>query len=174
MLKLQLINRVYAGSMLSLQSALDDGHDTMNRVVKSYQKILILKLKLLQQNMKGSWLSAHTFTTTYRLNTSLSTSIILLPSYLVQGGHSVTVIHKFGLVGNQTHTYTHTCTHTRTHTCTRVHTCTHARTNTHVYTHIHVHTHVYTHTHTHTCTHTHTHTHTRVHTHLHVYTSDVR
>ena len=46
MLKLQLIHRVYTGSMLSLLSALDDA--------KSYQKILILKLKLLQQNMKGS------------------------------------------------------------------------------------------------------------------------
>ena len=53
MLKLQLLNRVYAGSMLSLLSALDDGHDTMNRVVKSYQKIFILKLKLLQQNIYG-------------------------------------------------------------------------------------------------------------------------
>ena len=148
MLKLQLINRVYAGSMLSLLSALDDGHDTMNRVAKSYQKILILKLKLLQQNMKGSWLSAHTSTTMYLLNTSLSTSIIFLPSYLVQGGHSMTVTHKFGLTGNQTHT--HMYTHTRVHTHTQ-HTCTHTHTHTHVYTHTHTHTHMYTHT-PHTCT----------------------
>ena len=97
-----------------------NGHDPMNRVAKSYQKTLILKLKLLQQNTKGSWLSALTFTTTYLLNTSLSTSIFLLPSYLVQGGHSMTVIHKFGLVGNQTHTHRQTDRHTHTHTHTHL------------------------------------------------------
>ena len=116
-LKLQLINRVYAGSMLSLLSALDDGHDTMNRVAK-LPKNSYIKIKVLTTNMKGSWLSAHTFTTTYLLNTSLSTNIILLPSYLVQGGHSMTIIHKFGLAGNQTQTHTHRYTHTQTQTHT--------------------------------------------------------
>ena len=77
--------------------------------------------------MKRLWLSAHTFTTTYLLNTSLSTNIILLQSYLVQGGHSMTIIHKFGLAGNQTQTHTHTHKHTQTHT----HTHTHTHTNTH-------------------------------------------
>ena len=65
-------NRIYAGSMISLLSALSGWWAWPNRGInweaaKSYQKVLILKLKLLQQNMKGLWLFAPT-TATYKFN----------------------------------------------------------------------------------------------------------
>ena len=81
-----------------------------------------IKIKALTTKHEGVVAVCPHFYHHVSAKTSLSTSMILLPSYLVQGGHSMTVIHKFRLAGNQTHTHvymhTHTCTHTHPPTCT--------------------------------------------------------
>ena len=73
-------------------------------------------------------------------------------------------IHKFIVLGGDTHIHTHTHTHTLSMAHAHMHTLCGARTlaHTHTYTHtcmhMHTHTHTYTHTHTDTLTHCGTHT----------------
>ena len=101
-----------------------------------------IKIKALTTKHEGVVAVCPHFYHHVSAKTSLSTSMILLLSYLVQGGHSMTVIHKFRLAGKQTHT------DTDTHTCT----CTRARAHTHTHTHTHTHARMHTHTPTHVYT----------------------